>query len=466
MSVIPDDYMRPEMMAIGDSLFQGVRSLTIKRGMCQLSPPALVAEGLAIRHAFFCPDPARPILIDMEEWLRKLPRISAIKADLGENADYWFKTPKSPSGRLLFDNISVASATVADLYTDSWATADAELKKLPRNAKQRIKKLELDGLDLGAIVQHLNTRFTLNPGRLPGVKPMTQVDLVAARLPKRLLVNIGSNNGLWDIAFEANPKGRVKMRRELRELGKRLNALPAEVEHIYFNTLALPSTVPNLMPIPDHAEWGKKPGKGKYYDRYENRFGFGYGSMSGAEMERIDKHVIAVNAEAERILRKEFDDPKRLHFVDMASLLRKYDSKHQVRTKSNVLKLKNKKTLTNVTTEANFWGAFARGGFAGLDGMHLTVPGYAIMAQSILDKIKQAEPGTRMTKLDLDEAFRRDKLLSDMPGVWDGALWLWRDLRRDVLDEDAEPEAAEHAHATATVMEACAQCIRTGRVTA
>ncbi len=30
MALIPDEYMLPDMMAIGDSLYQGVRSLTIK----------------------------------------------------------------------------------------------------------------------------------------------------------------------------------------------------------------------------------------------------------------------------------------------------------------------------------------------------------------------------------------------------------------------------------------------------
>jgi hypothetical protein len=34
---------KPEMMAIGDSLYQGVRSLTFTKGMGALSPPALVA---------------------------------------------------------------------------------------------------------------------------------------------------------------------------------------------------------------------------------------------------------------------------------------------------------------------------------------------------------------------------------------------------------------------------------------
>lgn len=459
MAGIPDDYMRPDMMAIGDSLYQGVRSLTIKRGMTQLSAPALVAEALGIRHRFSCPDPNLPILIDMERWLSLLPDLDDVKQDLAQNADYWFAMPKSPSGRILFENVSVASATVADLYTHSWATADAYLKSLPRNAKRRIKALNFDGLNLGAIVQALNTRFTLNPSRVAAFKNMTQVDQVKARRPKRLLINIGSNNGLWDVAFESNPRGRVKLKRELRQLARRLNALPADVEAIYFNNLGLPSTVPNLMPLPDHIEWTLKPGPGKYFKSYENRFGFGYGTMTGRQLETLDKHVTQVNKDAQKILRDAFDNRSRLHFVDLAGLLKKYDSKHRKRTAGNVVKLRNGKTLTNVTTEADFWGAFARGGIAGLDGMHLTVVGYGMMAQRVLDTIARAERGIGRPRVDLDEAYRRDKLLNYMPGVWSVGLWLWRDIRRAIDDEDND-------QATATVMKACASAAPHGRTTA
>ena len=167
MVTIPDEYMRPEMMAIGDSLYQGVRSLTMKNGMMQLSAPALAAEGLGIRHRFTCPDPQRPIVVDMEKWLRMLPDISGIKEDMAKNIDYWFSRPSSPSGRLLFENVSVASATIADLYTQTWQTSDDFLKSLPPGAKNKIKKLNLGQIKLSPTIQALNARFTLNPSAKP-----------------------------------------------------------------------------------------------------------------------------------------------------------------------------------------------------------------------------------------------------------------------------------------------------------
>ena len=460
MALIPDEYMRPDMMAIGDSLYQGVRSLTVKRGMMQFSAPAQIAEALGIRHRFTCPDPERPILADMEAWLRMLPSLSDVKMDLAANTDYWFGKPKSPSGREFFENISVAAATVADLYSQSWKTSDDYLKGLPSGVKPRIKKLAWSGLELNRIVQSLNARFTLNPSGKPRYRGFTQVGLVAARRPKRLLINIGSNNGLWDMVFEAKPAGKISMKKELRILAQQLNALPPDVADIYFNSLGVPSTVPNLMPTPDHLEWERKPGPGAYYDRYENRFGFGYGTITGAQLERLDARVAEANEEARQILRAAFDDKKRLHFVDLAGLQKSRDAKHRKRTKNNVVKLKNRKTLSNVTTEANIFGGFARGGLAGLDGMHPTVVGYALMAERVLKAIAKAEPGERPKAIDFDLAFERDKLLTDMPGIWSVALWLWRDIRRAQGRGDPDPASAPERSDIASVLDACSRTIR------
>ncbi len=460
MALIPDEYMRPNMMAIGDSLYQGVRSLTIKRGLIQLSAPAQIAEALGIRHRFTCPDPTRPILADMEAWLRMLPSLSDVKADLAVNTDYWFGKPKSPSGREFFENIAVASATVADLYTQSWQTSDDYLRSLPSNVKSRIKNLKLGDLDLGRIVQSLNARFTLNPTGKQRYRGFTQVGLVAARLPKRLLINIGSNNGLWEMAFEANPAGQIRMKQELLVLAQQLNALPPDVADIYFNSLGVPSTVPNLMPVSEYQEWKRKPGPGAYYDKYENRFGFEYGTMTGAQLERLDARVAKANEEARQILRAAFDNRKRLHFVDLASLQKSRDAKHRRQTKKNVVRLKNRKTLSNVTTEANFFGDFARGGLAGLDGMHPTVVGYALMAGRVLKAIAKAEPGQRPKDIDLDQAFERDKLLTDMPGIWSLALWLWRDIRRAQSHDDPNPASAPDRADIASVLDACSRTIR------
>ncbi|MDP7547484.1 MAG: hypothetical protein QGF20_09340 [Alphaproteobacteria bacterium] len=461
---IPADYMHPEMMAIGDSLYQGVRSLTIKNGTNQLSAPALAAEALGIRHKFSCPDPKRPILVNMEAWLRMLPGIDAIKQDMAGNVDYWFARPASPSGRLLFENVAVASSTIADLYTATWQTSDDYLRGLANGTRGKIKQLKFDGLDLAEIVIALNARFTLNPSGKAAFKKLSQVDLAAARKPKRLLVNIGANNGLWDMAFAAKPGARMVFKADLRRLAARLHALPGEVEHIYFNNLGLPSTVPNLMPLPDLVEWeeGNKPGRGNYYRKYENRFGLAYGSLTGAQLRKLDERVALANQESQAILKSVFGTDRRLHFVDLAKSTRKYDAKHQRRTANNVIKLKNDKTITNVMLNAGLFGGFRRGGTQGLDGMHPTVVGYAIMAQQVLDAIKRAEPGTNPARIDLDDAFSRDKLLNDVPWVWNMGLWLWRDIRRAQAANSPEPIGDADDAAVRDVFATAGLAIRTG----
>ena len=120
----------------------------------------------------------------------------------------------------------------------------------------------------------LNTRFTLNPQGEDGpveLRPMTPVDQVAARKPRRLLVNIGSNNGLWEMAFECKLTADPFDFSGLDDLADALNALPPEVEQIYFNSLGRPSTVANLMPV-ERFGYYDSPRPGHYYPRYGEPF--------------------------------------------------------------------------------------------------------------------------------------------------------------------------------------------------
>lgn len=136
------------------------------------------------------------------------------------------------------------------------------MKAQPRNLASRLRKFEFKDIDFSRLIQMLNTRFTLNPSGSAKFADLSQVALVEHRLPKRLLVNIGANNGLWDIAFEANPNCKLIMADEMKILAHCLSNLPKDVKSIFFNLLPPPSTVPNLMPIPDHIEWSKKAGQG------------------------------------------------------------------------------------------------------------------------------------------------------------------------------------------------------------
>lgn len=434
---IPSAFMHPDVMAVGDSLYNGVRSLTLDADYCRGSAPSLVAHALGAGDGFLWPDPPRNIVVDLPRWLRAFPDIDRIRRDLADNVAFWLTAPKSPRGKPFFDNVAIASTVIADLYTDTWRRANDRLAELVARHGDKLATLEGPMADLFLA---FNTRFTLNPMGLDELADATELDLVEARAPKRLLVSTGSNNGLWEICFEGKAHGRVAFD-GIGELAERLNRIAERGTIVYFNLLPPPSTVPNLMPIPDYAEY-EAVGTDRYYDCYENRFGFGYGRITGDEMRALDTHVAAVNAEAADRLRSAFTRPERLHFVDMWSLLKRYDAKHLRDDDSNCVVTADGKRFSNVMLEADFWGAFRCGGAMSLDGMHPSAIGYGLMAQQVVDTIRAnpADPAAgTIGDIDFDGCYRGDTLLCDMPGIWSAVMWIWRDIRRARARGEPDP---------------------------
>jgi len=82
----------PEMMAIGDSLYNGVRSLSINASLAQWSVPAQVARALNI--PFTVPEYPRNVVVDMEHWLRMFPDIPGIAQDVTSVMDLTFDSRK------------------------------------------------------------------------------------------------------------------------------------------------------------------------------------------------------------------------------------------------------------------------------------------------------------------------------------------------------------------------------------
>ncbi len=79
----------PDIMAIGDSMYQGIRSLSFLPSVVKHSVPALVAEGLG--KPMVVPDLQQPLLFDMEAELRNgglLRLINVIRDDCLNNLKY------------------------------------------------------------------------------------------------------------------------------------------------------------------------------------------------------------------------------------------------------------------------------------------------------------------------------------------------------------------------------------------
>ena len=246
----------PAMMAIGDSLFNGVRSLTINQTLAEWSAPAQVARALGI--PFRVPDYRRNVVIDFENWLRQFPDILGIYNQLENNIRFWDRTPRSAFQQ--FDNLAIASTTYADMYSRTWKTAQQTIDDLHGQVGEDLANA---GADLAELFFAFNTRFILNPAGDANAKALTPLEIVADRGPARLLVSIGANNGLWRMGFESvasagagQPGGVVYNAQDLADLDTlidALKALPPSVEHIYLNALTPPSTLADMMPVP--APW-------------------------------------------------------------------------------------------------------------------------------------------------------------------------------------------------------------------
>lgn len=428
---LPASYRNPPLMAIGDSLYQGVRSLTMSAALFRYSPPAQVARALGLDETTFSyPDPKRPLLVEMEQFIRLLPDLGAIDQLLALNARYWTRRPKSPSGRLSFENLAVASMDISDLYAFDWdrrmRQADA-LKAKDASSIKGLGRAEIPDGGLSDALLGMNARFTLNPAGLPELEGVQPVELVKARQPEVLLVNIGSNEGLFEAGFEANPNltpqrvAEITGRYEI--LADHLKEIGPGTRRIIVNGLVLPSQTPNLMPAPESISYGGQlPRADGYFDNYENRMGFGYGTMTGAELKQQDEHVRTINVQMAEAMRQRLGD--RVEIVDLAEQMRHLNRKHERLRDDNVIKAGGN-SISNMMIEGYLGGGFRWGGFCGLDGMHPGVVGYGRIAKEVLRAI-----GRGGERIDYEDCYRCDTLLTDLPGLWCEIMFLYRDYRR------------------------------------
>src|SRR5437764_15150217 len=103
---------RPELMAIGDSIYNGTRSLTTNAELAQLSVPAQVAR--AFGWEFKAPAYPFDVLFNLEALFRANAfNLGTLKAAVIANAQRWLdRTPWADTDG--FDNIAIAQTTIAD----------------------------------------------------------------------------------------------------------------------------------------------------------------------------------------------------------------------------------------------------------------------------------------------------------------------------------------------------------------
>jgi lysophospholipase L1-like esterase len=403
-----DTLPRPDFMAIGDSLYNGVRSATIHGELAALSGPAQAAPFLCGPNGFVVPDYPRPVLMDLEEVLRELS-LAELREGILANARAW-QSASTWSSHACFDNLAFAGAAIEELfpaanggitYAMNAPTIDLQIKALEANPK----------LDVAAAAKlwfAINTAFVLNPSRGKAMANLSALDIVARRKPKLLAISIGSNDGLFGAILPGGYHQKIgeidKIPEKFTRLGAHLAKLPKEIEKIAVTNLIRPSAVANLSPRSDDE---KRPGCGKYFKSYIPRIGDARAELPAADVAAFDKQIVRVNAESAKALKSA---DSRIVITDIHAMVDQYDFKHGC--KPGYLAVKDGHStysLDNRVYRYSYLFGFLGGGLFGLDNMHPTAVGYSIMADALLTSFNKTE------RTDKQRAYDNDTLLQNPP---------------------------------------------------
>lgn len=463
---------RPLLMAIGDSFLNGMRSMSMTNELAALSIPAAVGRALADQPGFAPFVPAqypRPMLIDVEAELRThihsriplqagvelLGSVGRITEGVRRNAfdwahDFAIGEQNTPDR---FDNIAVAGARLPDLFgttfaqvRDRWSLMQAAMTAktsplawggtLPESDpytddrayddQPRPQKGDITALDHGWSVADMhvtaNMRHLMNPGERPGLEDFRIVDIVKARKPRILLLDIGPNHGMSDICMGGKGERGAARFRRFATLWPRCAEELAEVEDLGILVVLLPpmpSQVPALMP-PQGDDPQAQPAPmdpGTYFGEYVSAMSFGAPIFyTGAMVKDFD----AAAQEARTALRvatvKAFaDSPTRVVFIDLAELIGRHDLKHgrgtPFRPIDSPFGFDNRCIGDLSSLLASQWKP--RGGIGSLDNFHPTTLGYRYVAAEVIRRIRDVEP--LWVKRDVDVVVAGDRLLGDPP---------------------------------------------------
>jgi lysophospholipase L1-like esterase len=404
LALQPGDYQNPpKMMAIGDSLYQGVRSLTFGPDMAPNSTPVLVAEQLGI--PFIAPDPKQVMLFSLEKIYRNpLPletNVFPFQAELATNAGKWQRGVWSQ--HQAFDNVAIGGAEIDSLWLDTYAGHI-------ENVKAKLPWLFVDPVPysiLESLWYSLNVCFTLNPTHSDEQANCSQYEQVKHRGPQTLLVNIGSNEGLFSAAFQGNVTSAESILacsvKKMDDLGALLAELPPQTEKIVFNSLIRPRTATNLMPAESFI--GTYPGD-DYFDAYGPWLFSSKQTIPKSLMKQFDQQVQEQNDAVYRTMYRHLKD--RLVWVDLYTASGNCDGKHY----ADRFVSANGYQLRNLPLRGQ-GKSLLQGGLTGLDNMHPSVPGYAVIADAVLESLKSPN------RTNKDTAFQRDTLLTNLPRSMD-----------------------------------------------
>ena len=461
LTALAAPYLNPPLMALGDSLYNGVSSLRINWWLSEWSVPSQVAIGLGLipqdkewQRTITAEQPRRfwgPQYpgVDQSDFDGYAPNYGVnieriglgriifhnALGELGKHlVDLYDYRP--PSGRLFNDNLAFSGADTIDiLYRDAKAMRDRltspRLGLEGTNDLARLRTLARSGLlaykAMSSVARGfylINAGFVLNPMRHPCIDTLTPVEQVLLRKPKRLLVSIGSNNGIYRMGLEgirlfdtvtdesaghctciAAFIGETYIK-DVRELIAKLEA-EDEIETVYLNALIPPSRIANLIPTSEE----RLTGTG-YYRSYKTDFSITETTpIDGAEVKRADEFVSMVTAEVQRamdeangrVAAKRAGRPgpaRKFVMIDVKEVTGRYDYKHTPVDEKRYLVARGTRDKGSVyfdmrplrfDDQPRVYSNIASGGFVSFDNMHLTPSGYAMLSGEVLDAIARNE---------------------------------------------------------------------------
>lgn len=370
----PWEYRQPELMALGDSLYNGVQSMRINWFLSEWSAPTSVAIGLGLV------EERRADRNGVRRFYN--PQYPTHGKTPYETQDYGFNLESLPRGifrtimaprlqaeplhhlafeylpanqRAMVDNLAFSGANSHDLLF--WTARDHRIQ-----AERYVAAMRADtgGLparfgNLNSAFFHANAAFVLNPMRDECLYDLTPIDHVVLRKPKRLIVQIGPNDGMWMLAVAgarasratcsaaemATVSGttgrsrcasasiddslRVHYIRNVKALIDRL-APVAEVRDVYLNNLPFPSRTGNL--VPDLGDGSELRWYSDLMSGADNKISFPGARIKASDrlIEEVNAKVVEVLAEANRARSRRGWGPL-FHVVDVNAQLGSYDAK-------------------------------------------------------------------------------------------------------------------------------------------
>jgi hypothetical protein len=415
-----------ELMVMGDSLAQGCRSLSVTPGYCAESYGKIIADSQGWE--FAAPDfRKRPVLFDLEEavgslGLSVLGHLYGQLKKMESNLRAWeadFRSGRKLSEMEGFDNVAIAGATLEEIRSLTAARCAEVMREHEGRAVREL--LWEDPSSLGLLHLAINARFCLNPSQSPKFAGYSQMDWVRERQPRRLIVHGGHNDGLYRVG------GGGELARlcestlpAYRNFLQEILALP---ESIRILVVLLPkvSAAANLHPL---VNAGKVTAS--YYETYEPVFSLCGEAIRGCDLRAIDGDIVAINRELAAMIRN--SGRANIDVLDAYHLFERYDFKNtrQEKRRIRIGRLVIDNTYLETRVEEVRLGSakpfrrhvFASGGFQGLDGMHLTAVGYAVLACEIMKKWKLPHHRDKI----LEEAAARERLITNYPTGWRDAV--------------------------------------------